>query len=131
MSKSLQRASENSAKFRIRQLRASRALLREGIHRPARKALPAPSWLLLERLRGQRVPQKCQNMGDGWGRGWGVAGSTEQPVRKKLPDLLRAAQRHGSGPPQILFLSRKAFGKHRSAVQVLCEGEFKALVRMY
>lgn len=54
-----------------------------------------------------------------------------QPVREKLLDLLRVSQSHGSVPPQILFLSRKAFGKHQSPVQVLLEGGFKALDRMY
>lgn len=56
---------------------------------------------------------------------------TDQLVKEKLPDLLRASWGHSSVPAQILFLSRKAVGKHQSPVQVLLEGGFKTLVRMY
>jgi hypothetical protein len=67
---------------------------------------------------------------DGAVDGLGLA-TQKQSVGEKLPEPLRASQSHGCVLPQILFLSMKVLDKHQSPGQVLLEGGFKALVRMY
>lgn len=65
--------------------------------------------------------------------GWGCDGERlviqNQPVKEKLPALLRAAQSHGLVTSTNIMFEQESLWQ--APVRVLLEGGLKALVNMY